>query len=259
VGKIVLLVAVCLLLGAWLTSTPPGLLGKADAVGYAVCHRIAARSFFLGERQMPLCARCTGMYLGAMIGLLYQLRLGRRGGMPSRKILVALGVFILAFIVDGSNSYLHLFPGAPSLYSPQNFLRLLTGIGMGITISAMLYPVFQQTIWTEWSRQPAISTWPQLGMILLIAGFVDLGVLTEQPLVIYPASLLSALTVLVILAMVYTMVWVMILRRENAFQNWKDLWAFLVAGSGTALLQIMVMDLVRFGFFGNWSGFVFPS
>ena len=61
--------AVFLLTLGWLLNTPAGLLGKADAVGYAVCHRIDLRSFNLGERQMPLCARCTGMYLGAVLGL----------------------------------------------------------------------------------------------------------------------------------------------------------------------------------------------
>ena len=30
-----------ILLVVWLILTPPGLLGKADAIGYAVCHRIA--------------------------------------------------------------------------------------------------------------------------------------------------------------------------------------------------------------------------
>ena len=55
----------------WVYFTPEGILGKAGAVGYAVCHRIDLRSFHLGLRQLPLCARCTGMYLGALLGLTY--------------------------------------------------------------------------------------------------------------------------------------------------------------------------------------------
>ena len=62
-----LALAVGLVLLGWLLNTPPGLLGKADAIGYAVCHRIDLRSFHLGERALPLCARCSGMYLGAML------------------------------------------------------------------------------------------------------------------------------------------------------------------------------------------------
>ena len=40
---VVLLVAG--ILAIWLGFTPDGTLGKADAVGYAVCHRIDVRSF----------------------------------------------------------------------------------------------------------------------------------------------------------------------------------------------------------------------
>ena len=62
--------AVLVFLG-FLMVAPPGLLGKADALGYAVCHRIDARSFHIGTRQLPLCARCSGMYLGALLGLVF--------------------------------------------------------------------------------------------------------------------------------------------------------------------------------------------
>ena len=38
--KGLVLLAVGLLFVGWLLNTPGGLLGKADAIGYAVCHRI---------------------------------------------------------------------------------------------------------------------------------------------------------------------------------------------------------------------------
>jgi hypothetical protein len=66
----------------WLMLTPPGLLGKADAVGYAVCHQIEARSFHIHTRPFPLCARCSGLFLGALLGLVYQAAQGRKGRMP---------------------------------------------------------------------------------------------------------------------------------------------------------------------------------
>ena len=69
-------VVAAVVLAAWLVNTPPGILGKADAVGYAVCHRIDERSFHIGDRQVALCARCTGMYLGAVLGLVFQFFLG---------------------------------------------------------------------------------------------------------------------------------------------------------------------------------------
>ena len=36
-------------------------------IGGVVCHQIPARSFHLWAAQMPVCARCTGIYAGAAI------------------------------------------------------------------------------------------------------------------------------------------------------------------------------------------------
>jgi uncharacterized membrane protein len=34
-------------------------------IGSFICHQRPERSFFLHGRQLPVCARCTGLYLGA--------------------------------------------------------------------------------------------------------------------------------------------------------------------------------------------------
>src|SRR5450759_1456011 len=65
-SKYLVIAAAVLVFTGWFINTPPGLLGKADAIGYAVCHRISERSFHIGSIQLPLCARCSGMYLGAV-------------------------------------------------------------------------------------------------------------------------------------------------------------------------------------------------
>jgi uncharacterized membrane protein len=38
------------------------------SIGSIICHQLPARSFHLWAVQMPVCARCTGIYLGAAIG-----------------------------------------------------------------------------------------------------------------------------------------------------------------------------------------------
>src|SRR5687768_4893185 len=65
---LVLLAAIGII-GLWIVFTPSGIRGKGDAVGYAICHRIAERSFMAFGAPLSLCARCTGIYLGAMTGL----------------------------------------------------------------------------------------------------------------------------------------------------------------------------------------------
>ncbi|MEW5869638.1 MAG: DUF2085 domain-containing protein [Chloroflexota bacterium] len=237
-------------------NTPEGLLGKADAIGYAVCHRIDARSFHLGERQLSLCARCSGMFLGALLGLAYLARFRpRRGGMPSRSIWFIFGVFVLAFGVDGVNSYLHLFPLGLGVYEPQNWLRLLTGTGMGLVLAGVLFPAYNQTMWRDWDRRPVMQSPVAMLPLLALALGLDGLVLNENPLLLYPLALLSALSVLVLLSMVYAMLWMMVLRMENRFSQASQLWFPLVMGFGTGLLQIIVLDYVRYLLTGTWDGF----
>src|SRR5687767_13825688 len=67
----------------WFAVAPPGLLGKADAIGYAICHRIDERSFHMDDRQLPLCARCTGEFYAAGISLLlFAVVSPKKSGMP---------------------------------------------------------------------------------------------------------------------------------------------------------------------------------
>lgn len=244
-----------LILGIWLTYTPGGLLGKADAIAYAICHRIPARSFFIGDRQGPLCARCSGMYMGALIGLLYQMRGTRLGGMPARKIWILLGIFFLAFAGDGLNSYIQFYPFFKPLYVTQNWMRLVTGTGMGICMAAVLMPVFNETVWPDWTDQPILHSWKQMATLLLMAGAADLAFLSGNPLLLFPVALFSSATVLLLLGMIYTIIWIMITRKENTFHSLRQMAGFLTAGFATALVQIGIMDLGRFILTGTWGGF----
>jgi uncharacterized membrane protein len=255
-AKVSLLVILAVVLVVWLINTPPGLLGKADAIGYAVCHRIAVRSFFLGERQLPLCARCTGMYLGAMLGLTFQQVIGRRrSGMPAWPVLLVVVLFFFAFIVDGGNSFLSIIPQAPHLYPPNNTLRLFTGTGVGLAIAILLYPAFNSTVWREQDSRPAISGFLALLGLIGLAILLDLIVLLRNPLILYPLALISAAGVVILLTMVYTMLWLAILKSENRYNQPKELLFPVLAGLLIALIQLAVFDLLRFWMTGTWEGF----
>ena len=243
----------------WLTFTPGGLLGKADAVGYAVCHRIEARSFHFGNRQIPLCARCTGQYLGAVSGILFLgLVRPKRVGRPPWKIIVPLVLFVLFFAVDGLNSYLHLIPGLSQyyLYEPNNFLRLFTGTGLGLGMSVLLFPAFNEIIWKERNPAPILEGVKDFFQLISIAIIIDILVLTENPLLLYPLSLISAGGVLLLLTMVYTMVIIMIFRLDNHFKYYQQLLIPGVSGFLLALTQVFLLDYLRFLFTGTWSGFI---
>lgn len=254
--KGVVFLSVGILFLGWLLNAPPGLLGKADAVGYAVCHRIEVRSFKIAGRTLPMCARCSGMYLAAILGLAYQGVFSRRkGGLPPRQIQVVLGLFILAFAVDGINSFASLIPGFPTLYEPQNWLRLLTGSGMGLAVAAFLYPAFNQTVWRDWDPRPALNNFKMLLGLVILTALLDLALLSQNWLILYPLAIASAIGVLVILTMVYSMLWLIVRRHENRYENVVQLTTVLAGGFGVALLQIAALDLVRYLITGTWDGF----
>ena len=87
-------IAAALAFAAWMYLSPEGALGKLDAIGYAVCHRIDARSFHIDDRQLPLCARCTGEFYAAGVALIFQVFVsGKRSKLPSRGIIAVLVLF----------------------------------------------------------------------------------------------------------------------------------------------------------------------
>ena len=247
----------------WMYVAPPGILGKADAVGYAVCHRIDERSFHIGGRQLPLCARCSGTFTASAVGLAFlALTAGKRSGMPDKKFYIPFALFFLAFAVDGGNSYLYLLKGTtgaltqiPNLYIPNNTLRLFTGTGMGLTMATFMFPAFNQSVWRDLDPAPVFDAWPRFLALLGLMLALDLAILTDLPIVLYPIAFISPLGVLGLLTMIYTIVWVMIMKQENAFTRLRDLWLPLLAGFTLTLLMILGIDLFRLQLTGTWGGF----
>ena len=234
-------------IGLWLVVTPSGLMGKADAIGYAVCHRIDLRSFHLGDRPLPLCARCSGMYLGALLTLIYYTLIRPRAGLyPNRRIVAVFVLFGFVWALDGLNSYMHLFPSAPHLYRPSNTLRVITGSLIGVALATLVYPVFNQTMWREWKHEPVLrSLWELMKLLVLVVGLVGL-VITENPLILYPLGLLSSFTVLVLLALIYATMSLTILRLDNRADSWRDLVVPLIAGLTLGIIQIALLSLGRY-------------
>lgn len=255
--------AAIIALAAWIYIAPPGLMGKLDAVGYAVCHRLPSHSIFAGDTQLPLCARCTGEFNAAAIALIFQGFVSRKKSkLPNRGIIAVLVLFFLAFGIDGSNSYLALmkqtyvgaFANIPNLYVTNNVTRLFTGSGMGIALASVLYPMFNQSIWRAPEETQSLN-WRTFGILVGLVLLVDLGILTDSPFILYPAALLSTLGVLALLTMVFSIVWIMVMRQDNAFDHPRQLWISAAAGLTMAFILILSIDLFRFNLTHTWTGF----
>jgi uncharacterized membrane protein len=245
-----------LIFGIWLVNTPPGLYGKANAVGYAVCHQIEERSFHFHGFVSPMCARCTGMYMGVVVAAaFYGLRKKRGAALfPSWGIIAVLAGFALMWGLDGFNSYLHLFPNAPHVFPPSNINRMVTGSLMGINLMTLLIVGFNQVVWSETREERVPGSFRELGLLLALVLLMDVLVLLDIPAVVLVASVLSTLSVVFLLTGVYTMAAILITNRENRYTTWWSLRYMLLAGFALAFVQIGALDMIRYFLTKTWEG-----
>jgi uncharacterized membrane protein len=254
--QLVLLTLAIIVLSSWLLLTPGGLMGKADAIGYAVCHRIETHSFHLGDRTLPLCSRCTGMYIGALTTLVAFVALrGKSGAYPTRSIQYALIVFAVLWMLDGLNSFLSVFPDIQQLYPSQNWLRLVTGTLIGVSLISMIYPIFVQTAWRTWEPSSILPSWRWFIGLLGALGLIILGILSENPMILYPLAILSSIGVIALLTLAYSVLMLTFFKRQNRIVSMRQLWYPLLGGLTLALAQIAVIDLIRYVVTGTWDGF----
>lgn len=256
-----ILAVAALILALWVWGTPPGIYGKAEAIGYAICHRIADRSFLVDGRPLPLCVRCMGIYLGVLtgLGLLVAGRRSHASLLPPKSVLAMMAAFVLLLAADGLNSYLHLFPGYEGPYEPRNWLRLVSGSLTGLAMINLILPVFNAVVWARPQPERALRSWQEMGGLILVVLLLDALVMTQNPTVLLVLGLLTATGPVIVLTMVWTILFLSFTRRENCARSWRDLVIPLIAGVAITFLMIGGIDAVRFLLTGTWDGFDFSS
>lgn len=97
---------------------------------YCSCHQMPSRSFFIGEYQFPLCARCTGIALGYIIALLVA---------PFRSFGYSLAILMPPLAVDGTVQYF-------TDYESTNLKRIVTGILYGFAFTSITIHMISSVI-----------------------------------------------------------------------------------------------------------------
>ena len=100
------------------------------AAGSIICHQLPARSFHLWSAQMPVCARCTGIYAGAAIAALCLVRGTRSPRMPpaSRAVRARLAAAALPTLATLAIEW----TTGPA---PSNIVRALAGLPLGAAVA----------------------------------------------------------------------------------------------------------------------------
>ena len=93
------------------------------------CHQLTERSFFIGRYQFPLCARCTGLLIGYVVG-----------GITSifyRAPFYWYIPLLIPLILDGT---IQMF----TKYESNNIKRIITGIiaGFGYINLLVIFIIF---------------------------------------------------------------------------------------------------------------------
>lgn len=96
------------------------------AIGHrAGCHQMASRSFFFRGYQFPLCARCTGILIGHILGAVLYFC----------KVRISLPMLFIMWIPCAADGLLQRY----TPYVSNNLKRILTGIIVGISYIQLLF------------------------------------------------------------------------------------------------------------------------
>jgi len=108
-------------------------------VGSVVCHQIPERSFYWAGHQLPVCARCTGLYVSGTVGLIAWLavKTARRWRPIAIDPRAALRVLVIAAIPTA----LSLATGLLSVWNGSNVTRAVLAIPLGGVAGAIVAAV----------------------------------------------------------------------------------------------------------------------
>ncbi len=228
---------------------PRQALQPLDWIGYAVCHRIPSHSIFIANTQLPVCARDTGMFAGALIGIVSFAVVQRKRytQFPRFPYVLAPALFFMMWAFDGFNSYMQLLRGTVFLYPAANWLRLVTGAFMGVSLSSFVVPLFNSAVWRPElaAGEPSVRSWRDLLRLAAVAAAIIAIVLWQPDFLYGPIALISALGVVTLLVVVNSLLVVLLMKREGRYERWSQLIFPLAAGLFFALTEIMVIDIAR--------------
>jgi uncharacterized membrane protein len=106
--------------------------------GSFVCHQISDRSFHIAGVQLPVCARCTGLYLGAAIGAIawFAVSVSQLSFARVRVALIAAAVPTVVTVITAS----------AGVWDPGNALRATCAAPLGIAVGALVAAVFTRRL-----------------------------------------------------------------------------------------------------------------
>jgi uncharacterized membrane protein len=147
------LLAIAIVTVAWVTAvfaaplaactTASGASALVYAVGSLICHQRPERSFHLAGSQLPVCARCVGLYAGAAVGAIAWVvaaGLGRQASPRSARLRQLRTVRTL-IVIAALPTAVSASTALAGWWDPGNALRAALALPLGLAIGACVSAV----------------------------------------------------------------------------------------------------------------------
>ncbi len=130
---------------------PVALAAAAYLAGSLICHQLPERSFHIGAAQLPVCARCAGIYVGVAL-----IAGTRWWGGPCRVRLAPLALIVAAAVptlVTVAAEWL-------GIWEPSNLSRALSGVPLGAAIAFVVVDAVAKLHYDSCAPQRPIAPRP---------------------------------------------------------------------------------------------------
>jgi uncharacterized membrane protein len=112
------------------------LAGLTYLAGSIVCHQLPDRSFHLAGAQLPVCARCTGLYVGGALGsiawlLWRRVRSRKLASLDRKRATLAIVIVAVPTILTAATAFL-------GVWDLSNTSRALLALPLGAVAGAVL-------------------------------------------------------------------------------------------------------------------------
>lgn len=162
-------------------------------LGFSICHQLEERTISMGVLPLFVCARCSGIYIGYLIGLIFLLVWGNRRAslLPPKLMTIVTILFIVFLAFDGLSSY-------ANLRQTTNEIRLLSGLLCGIAIAVFLLAASNYVLFHKEKEEPILKSWWKFLALAVLGLDVFFIILTRSASLFLPVSIFAALGVIII-------------------------------------------------------------
>ncbi|MBO3839966.1 MAG: DUF2085 domain-containing protein [Thermoproteota archaeon] len=116
-------------------------------IGSLVCHQRPDRTLWMGGNYLPVCARCTGAYLGFLLGYVLIPFLSNKKAKGPPNLYISF-IFTLPLWVDSLGQVF-------GFWSSTNDARLITGLLFGVSLAPLL--IYVLSLFSFSNRIPVLK------------------------------------------------------------------------------------------------------